>query len=112
MQDKVRQLDAQQTTSFDTECIDKGMFEVLTKQLNMLYPTQQPFHLLDVGGGNGMYADKILNHYPNAQVTLIKPEASLIAKNRPNPNKHLVCHLFHSPPSKYSKRLFIVPTGI
>lgn len=46
----------------------------------MLYPTQQPFHLLDVGGGNGMYADKILNHYPNAQVTLIEPEASLIAK--------------------------------
>ncbi|HDM8169040.1 TPA: class I SAM-dependent methyltransferase [Vibrio harveyi] len=94
MQEKVRQLDAQQTTSFDTEYIDKGMFEVLTKQLNMLYPTQQPFHLLDVGGGNGMYADKILNHYPNAQVTLIEPEASLIAKNRPNPNKHLVCHLF------------------
>lgn len=40
MQDKVRQLDAQQTTSFDTEYIDKDMFEVLTKQLNMLYPTQ------------------------------------------------------------------------
>lgn len=38
MQDKVRRLDAQQTTSFDREYIDKGMFEVLTKQTSGLPP--------------------------------------------------------------------------
>ncbi|MFA0628459.1 hypothetical protein AB4589_11605 [Vibrio sp. 10N.222.49.A3] len=63
MENSVRKLHSEQTTSFDTEYIDQKMFEILVKQLDMLYPTRQSFHLLDIGGGNGVYADKILSHY-------------------------------------------------
>ncbi|GMM90911.1 class I SAM-dependent methyltransferase [Vibrio fortis] len=90
----VRKLTPEQTVSFDIEYIDDAMFATLVKHLNMLYPTHYPFHLLDVGGGNGMYADKILSHYPNASVTLVEPEQSLIEKNQPHPRKQLVCSTF------------------
>jgi spermidine synthase len=71
MENSVRKLHSEQTTSFDTEYIDQRMFEILIKQLDMLYPTRQPFHLLDIGGGNGVYADKVLSHYTNSRVTLV-----------------------------------------
>ncbi|MEF1230972.1 class I SAM-dependent methyltransferase, partial [Vibrio fortis] len=90
----VRKLTPEQTVSFDIEYIDDEMFAVLVKQINMLFPTHNPFHLLDVGGGNGMYADKILSHYPNCYVTLVEPEQSLIEKNHPHPRKQLVCSSF------------------
>ncbi|WP_295895593.1 trans-aconitate 2-methyltransferase [uncultured Vibrio sp.] len=94
MENSVRQLQPEQTTSFDTEYIDKDMFNILTKQLDMLYPTNRPFHLLDVGGGNGLYADKILSRYPDSKVTLVEPEESLLNKNRSHPNKSVKCSQF------------------
>lgn len=94
MTEVIRKLAPEQTVSFDIEYVDDAMFASLVKQLNMLYPTHHPFHLLDIGGGNGMYADKILSHYPNASVTLVEPEQSLIEKNNPHPRKHLVCSTF------------------
>ena len=94
MENSVRKLHSEQTTSFDTEYIDQRMFEILIKQLDMLYPTRQPFHLLDIGGGNGVYADKVLSHYTNSRVTLVEPEETLLEKNRRHPNKELKCSLF------------------
>lgn len=94
MENSVRQLHAEQTKSFDTEYIDTQMFERLTEQIESMYPTDQPFNMLDVGGGNGLYADKILSRYPDSRVTLIEPEQSLIEKNRPHYNKTLRCSLF------------------
>ncbi|WP_047042204.1 class I SAM-dependent methyltransferase [Vibrio mexicanus] len=90
----VRKLRTDQTTSFDTEYIDQNMFDNLTKHIDMLFPTNLPFHLLDVGGGNGLYADKILNRYATAEVTLLEPERSLISKNVLHPRKHLIEALF------------------
>lgn len=94
MTSEVRKLDSEQTVSFDTEYIDSAMFAVLVRQLDLLYPTHQPFHMLDIGGGNGMYADKILSHYPNASVTLVEPESTLIDKNLDHPRKDLICSTF------------------
>lgn len=94
MDASVRKLNAAQTTSFDIEYIDQTMFDNLTKQIDMLFPTKHPFHLLDVGGGNGLYADKVLMRYPDANVTLIEPEHSLLIKNTAHPQKHLVEALF------------------
>jgi phospholipid N-methyltransferase len=96
MENSVRQLHTEQTKSFDTEYIDSQMFERLTEKLDLMYPTNQSFNLLDVGGGNGLYADKILSQYPDSRVTLIEPEQSLIEKNRPHYNKTLHCTLFQN----------------
>ncbi|WED29576.1 class I SAM-dependent methyltransferase [Vibrio sp. DW001] len=90
----VRKLQSDQTSSFDTEYIDQNMFARLSQQIDMLYPTDKSFHLLDVGGGNGLYADKILTQYPKAQVTLLEPENSLLIKNIENPRKKLICSVF------------------
>lgn len=94
MENSVRKLNSQQTESFDIEYIDNHMFEVLTQKLDWLIHSKQSLTMLDVGGGNGIYSDKFLAHYPNSQATLVEPEISLLNKNREHPNKKLHCSLF------------------
>ncbi|MFB9216376.1 class I SAM-dependent methyltransferase [Vibrio sinaloensis] len=81
-------------SSSDIEYIDGETFNQLAKQLDMLFPTAKPFHLLEVGGGRGLYADKVLTKYPSADVTLIEPDKGVLELNRPNNRKHLHCSLF------------------
>ncbi|WP_394242156.1 class I SAM-dependent methyltransferase [Vibrio astriarenae] len=94
METSLRKLDSKQTSSFDVEYIDRRMFKTLQDQLDAFFDTSQPFHLLDVGGGNGMYADKVLAHYPTSVVTLVEPENTLLEKNRPNLRKKLLSSSF------------------
>ena len=94
MKADVRRLSTEQTEAFDVEYIDKALFLVLTTHIDKQFDTSQPFHLLDVGGGNGMYADKVLEHYPSADVTVVEPEQALLDKNRAHPNKHLQASTF------------------
>lgn len=96
MNTTVRRLGTEQTSTFDTEYVDQKMFNTLVKYIDMLYPTEQPFHMLDIGGGNGVYADKILSHYPNSHVTLVEPERSLIDRNTNHPRKSLLCTSFQN----------------
>ncbi|MGD9125911.1 MAG: class I SAM-dependent methyltransferase [Planctomycetia bacterium] len=49
-----------------------------------------PIRVLDIGGGNGIFADKILNAFPHAEVVLLDCSENLLKKNTEHPRKHLV----------------------
>ncbi|KII76484.1 class I SAM-dependent methyltransferase [Vibrio renipiscarius] len=96
MNDTVKLLSTEQTQAFDTEYVDDEMFELVAKQLQHYHITQQDFQLMDVGGGNGKYVDRILSRFPQASVTLVEPEPSLVAKNTPNTRKHIIPSTFQN----------------
>lgn len=50
-----------------------------------------PFRFLDVGGGNGKFADQLLEFYPNSEATLLDNSTLLLDKNQPHPRKKLIC---------------------
>lgn len=50
-----------------------------------------PQEILDVGGGAGTFADRLLAKYPRANVTNLDYSERLLAANSPNPRKRLVC---------------------
>ncbi len=90
MTDSVKLLSSQQTQAFDTEYVDDMMFELVKQALAKFQISQSPFRLLDVGGGNGKYADKLLYHYPNASAVVVEPEKTLAEKNLPNRRKQVI----------------------
>ncbi len=47
--------------------------------------------ILDIGGGSGVLADRLLELFPKAHVTIVDLSQSLLDFNRSHPNKTLVC---------------------
>lgn len=55
-----------------------------------LDPTK-PLRFLDVGGGSGVLADRILDLFPQSYVTIVDLSQSLLDYNQPHPRKTLIC---------------------
>ncbi|OUS26156.1 hypothetical protein A9Q99_19455 [Gammaproteobacteria bacterium 45_16_T64] len=97
----MRVLPQEQTVEFDTENVDLTLFTRISDLIN-LYVDKQAFDYLDVGGGNGKFADKILENHPLSHVTLVEPEYSLLSKNTVCPRKCLIYSTFQeSAPSRH-----------
>ena len=47
-------------------------------------------NILDVGGGAGLVSDSIIEHIPNAHVTLVDDSSLVLARNTPHDRKTLV----------------------
>lgn len=60
----IKLLSTEQTKAFDTEYVDAKMFTLVQQALESYSIINKPFTLMDVGGGNGKYADKFLSCYP------------------------------------------------
>ena len=93
MADSVKLLSSEQTQAFDTEYVDDSMFDLVIEALDKYQISQAPFTLMDVGGGNGKYVDKVLNHFARASAILVEPEPSLAQKNRPDERKQVLLDL-------------------
>ena len=76
----MKKLNESQLKNFDNEYVKKEEWAILTSHIKKAFPRGE-FHLLDVGGGNGMLADKILDFYPNSMVTLIDNSDFLLSQN-------------------------------
>ncbi|EGU31060.1 putative methyltransferase [Vibrio ichthyoenteri ATCC 700023] len=96
MADSVKLLSSEQTQAFDTEYVDDSMFDLVIEALDKYQISQAPFKLMDVGGGNGKYVDKVLNHFARASAILVEPEPSLAQKNRPDERKQVLQSTFQS----------------
>jgi SAM-dependent methyltransferase len=95
MSSTVRILPKQQTSDFDTEYVDPEMFSKIAELLDT-HVKRPNFEYLDIGGGNGNYADKILEQYDSSRVTIVEPELSLIEKNTPSERKTIVNSTFQA----------------
>jgi SAM-dependent methyltransferase len=87
--DAVRVLDDAQVEVFDKEYLYDKRWQVVKACLDRDFP-KGDFSLLDVGGGNGVFCDKILAEYPLARVTVLDNSDLLLARNKPSARKRLI----------------------
>lgn len=85
-EDRVLKLDSEQTKTFDVEYVDQALFDKTLAQVD----TGQVTRVLDVGGGNGLYADKLVEYFPQATVTNLEPDAYLAGRNQQHPRKRVL----------------------
>jgi ubiquinone/menaquinone biosynthesis C-methylase UbiE len=82
-------LGEEQNLAFDREFHSReeleSKFMLLEEWMN-----DKPFNLLDLGGGNGIFADQLLARFPKISVTILDISALLLAKNRPCDRKELI----------------------
>ncbi|MEG2219660.1 MAG: methyltransferase [Muribaculaceae bacterium] len=88
---ETKKLDNNQLEHFNTDLMQDSYWEVFLKELVDKIDISKPFKLLDIGGGNGRFADKLIELYPNIEVTILDNSDYLLAQNTPNPRKHLIC---------------------
>jgi len=82
----MKKLAENQVKAFDIEFVDENRWKRIKALIDLDF-RNRPFHLLDVGGGNGLFADRILATYPNAQVTVLDTSEALLGKNALHPRK-------------------------
>ena len=82
-------LSDKQTARFDFESIVPRRWEMVQACLQADFP-EGDFRFLDLGGGNGLFADKLLEAYPRATGVLLDNSAPMLAKNTEHPRKELI----------------------
>jgi SAM-dependent methyltransferase len=85
----VRKLDDTQASAFDTDFVDARRWESVKARIARDFPDGR-FSFLDVGGGNGRFADRLLEEYPNAAGTVLDNSEILLARNTASVRKTLV----------------------
>lgn len=85
----MKQLSDEQLATFDTEYVTDALWEILTRQIDRAHPDGS-FSFLDIGGGNGVFADRLLAAYPAASGAVLDNSRLLLDRNKPNPRKTLV----------------------
>ncbi|ASP39119.1 methyltransferase [Bacterioplanes sanyensis] len=90
----IRLLESEQTIEFDTEYVDSSMFSLIRTTIQRFAMSDQALCLLDVGGGNGKYADRFLASYSDAHCTVLEPETYLAGKNRIDARKTVISDTF------------------
>lgn len=86
----IRKLSDAQVEAFDTEYVEGRRWLTVAALIERDFPDGK-FTLLDVGGGNGRFADRVLAQFPNSVATVLDNSESLLAKNAKNPRKTIVC---------------------
>lgn len=79
-----------QLDAFDREYVSDERFTPIQAFLKARY-ADDPFMFVDAGGGNGVFADRILALFPQAHCAVLDLSASLLAKNTPDPRKKIIC---------------------
>jgi hypothetical protein len=86
---EIKTLDDSQLEDFDIAYVDDVKWEVIRRCIDRDFP-QGDFHLLDLGGGNGRFADLVLSNYPGARATVLDNARTLLARNSEHPRKTLL----------------------
>jgi 16S rRNA G1207 methylase RsmC len=48
------------------------------------------FNFIDIGGGDGLFADKVLARFPNSHGTVLDNSQLLLKKNIPSSRKNII----------------------
>ena len=90
MPDPIKTLTDEQLAAFHTEYVRGPRWLALLANIQRDFPEGR-FRFLDIGRGNGMLADKLLEHFPHATRVVLDNSRLLLAKNTTHPRKQLVC---------------------
>lgn len=86
----MKKLDDSQVEAFDTDYVEGGRWDTVKARIDQDFPNGD-FCFLDVGGGNGVFTDRLLGAYPNASGTVLDNSELLLSRNKKNERKTLVC---------------------
>ena len=85
----MRTLDETQLEQFDTEYVRDEYWQRIRASIATSFPDGR-FTFLDIGGGNGRFADRMLDAFPDCVGTVLDTSQLLLDRNTPNPRKSLV----------------------
>jgi hypothetical protein len=103
----IKKLDNQQVLNFDTDYIQHDDWSKLCEYLLILFP-EGDFRFLDVGGGNGVFCDKVLNAFPRSTAVLLDNSEYLISLNRQSERKKIICDSVENVDQLFQEELFDV----
>lgn len=87
---KAKNLRDSQIKNFDTQQISPEFWQILVGWLKNYDCYNKEWNFLDIGGGNGVFCDTLLQEFPNARCTLVDNSDYLLNRNTPNPRKKLI----------------------
>jgi SAM-dependent methyltransferase len=82
-------LDEKQASAFDAEFHRPAELDTKFTRLEDSNHCEN-FNALDLGGGNGLFADKLLARFPKSTVTILDTSALLLSKNKLSDRKELI----------------------
>lgn len=83
-------LSDEQLDHFNTDLMLDSYWKVFLGELEKRIDTSKPFLVLDIGGGNGNFADVMIEKYPNVTVTILDNSEYLLSLNTKNERKKLL----------------------
>lgn len=86
----LNQLDNFQLETFDTEYVNDDRWLIIKSALDKDFPTGE-FSFIDIGGGNGNFADRVLEAYPGSVGTVLDNSNLLLGRNKQHSRKQLIC---------------------
>lgn len=86
---ELKQLSEDQLESFNTEYVNGDLWDAIVQLIDNFFKTGK-FTFLDIGGGNGVFTDRILNHYPQSEAVLLDNASNLIEINTLHPRKTII----------------------
>jgi hypothetical protein len=89
MESSIERLDDERLRHFDTEYVDDVRWRPFAHGIERYYPDGR-FSFLDAGGGNGVFADRILTAYPESHGVVVDNSEFLLGRNQPHPRKTLL----------------------
>jgi hypothetical protein len=98
-------LDESQNEAFDFEYHSEVELKGKLAFIREVFPNGPP-RILDIGGGNGKFMDRLLAEFPQSEGYLIDISQNLLDKNQPNPKKHLIHGSFEDLPTLLPGKTF------
>ena len=86
---ELKQLDSDQLESFNTEYVNGVLWDSVINFIDKYFQTGE-FTFLDIGGGNGVFTDRLLEYYPNCRAILLDNATNLIEINKENLRKKII----------------------
>src|SRR5438876_5406232 len=83
MERLVERLTDDQLEAFDTESVNDQRWIPIHRCLDRDFPDGQ-FTFLDLGGGNGTFADRLLEDYPSSSGVVLDNSQLLLNRNKPH----------------------------
>jgi SAM-dependent methyltransferase len=100
-----RMLDENQLRTFNTEHICDAEWARIKPIFDAKFAGRE-FSFVDIGGGNGSFADMLLAEYPGARGVVLDPAEILLRENKPDPRKEVKLARAESMDALFGERKF------
>jgi Methyltransferase domain len=103
----MKNLDDSQLVVFDTEYVNNDRWRIVTDCIDQGFPSGD-FNFIDVGGGNGNFADRLLDAYPRSTGTVLDNSQLLLGRNSVHLRKTLLCESIENLDSVITKKYDLI----